>query len=754
MSLARSAPSGPGNRKARRAARAGEREATAFQRALERHHAGDRTSAETLYRQILTRDPAQAMVWSNLAAILTDAGRFEEAIAACEEALAREPDHLNAMINLAGARQNTGDFAAATEIYTRLLTRHPQRFDIRMSLSHALERLGRFDDAIAVYDAMIAMDPRNVEALKSRAEILRKIGRDRDAIEAFADVVRVEPDEASALSNLGVLRAMYSRDNDLDAAAELCMKAALLAPTSAPIINNLGIVLGLRGDYDNALLLLRQLIAEHPTFAAAHSNLGSVLGTLCKYEDASAAFRQALTLDPTMREPKVELTKTRRYLCDWSSYADDRATIRSLADQAANFLIVLMASSTSAQEQLNYSITAMTRLNAATRPRRSAATDVGRRRLRVGYMSADYKNHPVGRLVPDLIARHDRTRFEVFGYSLGASDPVPLRLRLMRSFDHFIDLHRLSDADAAKRMEMDGIDILIDLTGPTAGGRIGILALRPAPIQISFLGLPGTSGAEAIDYIVADRTLIPPTLDRFYSERVVRLPHCYQPSDGERRLLSPLPSRSDCGLPEEGFVFCSFNSPVKITPEVFAVWLRLLHAVPGSLLWIYATLDATKANLRARAREFGIAEERIVFAGNIPYEMYLTRMTCADLFLDTHPYGAGATANDALWAGLPIVTCIGETYVSRMSASLLTTMGLEELIHDTIESYEACALRLARDPQALRALREKLSTAKAGSPLFDMARFTHDLEAAYIDMAERSARGEQPRSFDVLPAGQ
>ncbi|VVB43180.1 hypothetical protein RHAL1_00593 [Beijerinckiaceae bacterium RH AL1] len=720
---------------------------TLFQSALAHHQSGDFVGAEHGYRALLAIDPSQAMVWSNLAAVLHETGRNAEALQACREALRRVPDHLNAQLNLATAQQSLGDFAAAASTFEAILTRHPQRADLRASLAFALERCERGDEAVAIYDRLLEANPHDVKLWKAKAEAAQRLRRRPEAIAAFAEVVRLKPDDPSALSSLGILRAMHSIDNDLDDAAALCIKAAMLEPSSGPIVNNLGVVLNMRGEWENALLVLRELVAQQPTFAPAHSNIGSILSSRSRYDEAQDAFEEALRLDPDLSSAKIELTKIRRHLCDWTTADADARTIRGMAGDGTNFMIVLMAVSASGAEQLAYARSAMAGYQ-GRRPRRAMAP-VESRRLRIGYISADFRDHPIGHLMPDVIRYHDRERFEVFGYSLGAAEMVPLRARFAAAFDHFIDLDKISDADAATRIVRDQIDILIDITGPTAGSRFDILAERPAPVQVSFLGLPGTSGSDAYDYIVADHFLVPDGSQRFFSEAVVRLPHCYQPSDTARAPLAPLPSRAQCGLPEQGFVFCSFNSPVKITPEMFDVWMRLLHAVDGSVLWLYCKADRAKRNLLARAAERGIAPERIVFAPALAFEPYLTRMTLADLFLDTHPYAAGATCNDVLWVGVPVVTCVGETYVSRMAGSLLSTLGLDDLVTTSLEAYERIALRLARDPEALRAVRDRLAAARADSPLFDMPRFTRHLEAAYAGMAATASDGREPAAFDV-----
>ncbi len=722
---------------------------TLFRHAVERSKAGDRVAAEALYRGILVLDARFAMVWSNLAALLVDDGRLDAALAAGREALALEPGLLNAQLNLAKVYQRRAMTSDLVAILRSVTERHPHRFDLLRSLAEAFTRAARPEEALAVHDRVVVADPDDVDSLFAKADVLKTLGRIEDAIACLGAVTGLRPDHAVALSNRGILMALHSLSNDLDEAASLCLRGAMLEPGNAGILNNLAVVLQIRGDTENALLVLRQLVAQDPGFAPAYSNIGSLLAQKAFYDEAEDAFLRALAIDPSLVEPRIEMTKVRRHLCDWSQSEADEATIRDLNGGTTNFLIAFMALSASGEEQLAYARRAMAK--PASSPTRAGQhkNAFDPRRLRIGYLSGDFKEHPVGHLVPDLIALHDRARFDVIGYSLGADDGSTLRRRLAGLFDRFVDLDRTSDVAAATTILDDRIDILVDLTGPTANGRFGILSLRPAPIQVSFLGLPGTSGTDRIDYIIADRFLVPPGHERFYHERVVRLPGCYQPCDTARRTPDPRPSRTACGLPEWGFVFASFNNTMKISPEVFDTWMRVLGAVEGSVLWLYARTEKAKANMLDRARRRGIAGDRLIFAGAVPFASYLGRMTCADLFLDTFPYAAGATCNDALWIGLPVLTRVGETYVSRMGGSLLTALGMPDLVTETLGDYEREAIALARDPERMRALRERLARARATSALFDMPAFAASLETAYARMAREARSGRAPAAFDV-----
>jgi predicted O-linked N-acetylglucosamine transferase (SPINDLY family) len=372
-------------------------------------------------------------------------------------------------------------------------------------------------------------------------------------------------------------------------------------------------------------------------------------------------------------------------------------------------------------------------------------------RIRLGYLSADFRQHAVAMLVAGLFAHHDRQEFEVIGYSAGPNDGSDIRSRLAASFDRFIDISELSDRASAHLIHADEIDILVDLTGFTRYTRTGILAYRPAPIQVNYLGYLGTTGATFIDYIVLDRFVAPAEQQPFYSERLVYLPDCYQCNDNKRVIAEHTPSRPECDLPEESFVFCCFNNSYKITPVFFDVWMRLLHAVPTSVLWLLDTNPWAKSNLRREALARGIVAERLVFAPRLAAPLHLARHQVADLFLDTLPYNAGTTASDALWAGLPVLTCAGETFAGRVAGSLLRAIGLGELVTTSLEEYEALALRLAHEPALLARLRARLAKNRLTHPLFDTERFTRNLETAYRRMWEMQTAGEPPTAFSVDP---
>jgi predicted O-linked N-acetylglucosamine transferase (SPINDLY family) len=373
-------------------------------------------------------------------------------------------------------------------------------------------------------------------------------------------------------------------------------------------------------------------------------------------------------------------------------------------------------------------------------------------RIRVAYLSSDFRDHPVMVLAAGLFEHHDRTRFETTAVSFGLDKPNPMRERLRAPFDRFVDAHAMSDEEVAKLLRELEIDIAVDLNGFTDGSRPNVFARKAVPVQVNYLGYAGTLGREDYDYIVADRFVIPEESQTHYSEKVVCLPDTYMVNDAGRRISERALSRAEAGLPEQGFVFCCFNNSYKITPEVFDIWMRLLKEIDGSVLWLSLTNSSAPKNLRREAERRGIAADRLVFASRVASnEDHLARLRHADLFVDTTPYNAHATSCDALWAGVPVLTCAGESFASRVAGSLLSAVGLPELITGSLADYEALALKLARDPALLAALRQKLARNRDNHPLFDTARFTRHMEAAYTVMWERVQRGEPPRSFAVAP---
>lgn len=512
------------------------------------------------------------------------------------------------------------------------------------------------------------------------------------------------------------------------------------------------------GDFAGAEAALRREIELHPESANAHNTLGVALVRQGKHEQALAAFLAALRIDPAHAEARRNGAVARSQLvwdlislCRWDEAAPHIAALRAGVRQGtlAASPFTMIAVSPSAEEQLRCAVQqvreqGLDRVAPVARRRLARAA-----RIRLAYVSGDFQEHATAKLAARLFELHDRSRFELCAVSYGEDDGSPMRRRLRAAFDRFVDVRGESDGDAARIIADAEAAIAIDLKGHTPSARPGILAARPAPLQVSYLGFPGTTGAPFIDYLLADAIVVPPAEERFYSERIVRLPHCYQVNDATRQLAPRTPSRAQAGLRDDDFVFCCFNHAYKITPEIFDIWMRLLRNIPHARLWLLEDETAASANLRAAARSRGVDSVRLIFAPRLPHDEHLARHRVADLFLDTLPCNAHTTASDALWAGVPVLSCTGTTFAGRVAASLLSAIGLPELAVASLGEYEALALALANDRGRLAAVRERLARNRLEKPLFDSDRFRRGLEAAYETMWEMHLRGEARRSFSV-----
>ncbi len=725
-----------------------------FAKAIDHHKAGRLRDAEKLYRQICELQPAYAESWSNLGLTLLARGVPDEAAAACRRAISINPRYADAYLNLAAALQMSQAFDETADVYRQVIPLLPARADLWNNFGVILTITGRLAQSVLAFREAIALKPDSAEAHFNMARGLATLGWTDEAIKTYRQVLALEPNHAAASSNLGTLLAAAGHFAE---AAAMSLRAAALAPDNAEVFCNLGVVMQRQGRVAEAVAAYEKALAIKPDYAAALGNLAAGLQEQFKFDEAASALKQAIAIKPDFDTAMVELIKIRRHICDWSEYdADHHKLIDFIAQKKdAIFMLLLMSFPSTPAQQRDCARLAMKRLNEsgarlgpATEARLEAKSSG---KIRVGYLSTDFRDHPVGRLLPELFARHDRDKINVIGYALGVEDAGVLRGRIRQACDSFVDLHQMPDLEAARRIQADGIDILVDLTGPTIGSRQEILALRPAPVQVSFLGWPGSMGADFIDYVIADPFVVPREQHMFYTEKVVHLPDCYQPSDPQRPVPSAIPTRAECGLPEDAFVFCSFNNPNKITPEMFDLWMRLLLRVENSVLWLYCKSNQTIENLNLRARTHGVSADRIIYAPVAQYDAYLGRLRQADLFLDSYPYNAGATCNDALWVGLPVLTCAGETYVSRMAGSLLTAAGLPELVTYSLADYEALAIRLATEPDLLGDFKHRLIRGRATAPLFDMGRFAVNLERAYREIQDIRLAGEAPRFIAVEP---
>ena len=676
------------------------------------------------------------------------AGRIERAEALYRKALTKHPDHAEALHLLGVIAYQREQAEAAIELIERALPELQGLPEAHLNHGNALRAAGRFAEAADSYRRAIALEPDYGMAHSNLARALNDQGLFEAALESSTRALELIPDFLGA--NINHSAALLGLERLAEAVTAL-RRSLDLEPGRAATHHDIGEMLRALGRLDEAALSYRRALALQPDYAQAYCNLGSVLKTQGKLGEAISCFERAVAAAPGDPDALCHWFRERQNVCDWSGYRENEAKVRealaSHSSLGAPFTLLALSSTPADQLACARRFAAKIATPGAAelvRPPRKTGE-----RIRLGYLSADFRRHPVAFLIAELIERHDRRRVDVIGYSYGPNDGSAMRSRLAGAFDRFVDIEKMSHGQAAALIRADAIDILVDLTGYTGNCRPAIFARRPAPIQVNYLGYPGTMGADFIDYIIVDQFVVPTDQQPFYTERLVHLPHCYQPSDTTRQIAEPAPSRAECGLPETGFVFCCFNNSYKITPDFFDIWMRLLQAVPGSVLWLVAANALVRDNLRREALRRGVAVERLVFMTPVSLPDYLARLGLADLFLDTLPYNAGATANDALWAGLPVLTCAGETYAGRMAGALLQAIGLPELITASLDAYAALALRLAREPNLLGRLRAHLERNRHSLPLFDTVRFARDLEAAYRWMWETWRGGQPTAAFAV-----
>ena len=647
------------------------------------------------------------------------------------------------LLQRAARAHQSGDLAEAARLYSEVLRADPRHFPALYAMGYLHYQVGQFEQAQRIIGDAIRINPRSPDAFFSRGCALQRLNRPAEALVCFDRALALRPNLVEAHSNRGVVLMALNRNAQALESLEI---ALTLDPSSTGALNNRGCILENLGRHEEALVCFEKVIAKEPGFVDALINRGSALAALKRFEEAAADFEKALVIDPERPYARGNMIFYRMHACDWRKLAQDRAEIAAdlRAGKRVIYPFVNVALTSSMADQLQCA-----RILAANDAPPSPAPlwrgeRYGHDRIRLAYVSADFHAHATVALIAGVLEQHNRNRFEIIAISFGRDDRSAMRTRVMAAFDRFIDVRDKSDAEIASAMRQMEVDIAVDLKGYTQHHRSGIFAFRPAPVQASYLGYPGTMGAPYIDYLIADRIVVPNEHLPYYTEQIAYLPDTYQCNDSRRPIAESAPSRAAAGLPETGFVFCCFNNNYKIAPETFDIWMGLLREVPESVLWLLDdNRDATR-NLRREAQARGVAPERLIFAPRAGVEEHLARHRLADLFLDTLPYGAHTTASDALWAGLPVLTVLGESFAGRVAASLLHAVGLPELVADSLKTYETRALQLAREPGALTAVKEKLAANRDTQPLFDTARITRNLEAAYIAMWQRQQRGEPP----------
>lgn len=658
------------------------------------------------------------------------------------------PRCFDALHLLGVATLQQGAPAEGAALIRRALAIDPAQATAHANLARALLDLGQYAPALASCNRAVGLSPDLAAAWFSRADALRRLERYAEAVTSYDKALALQPDDAEGWNRLGTV---LLRLRELARARE-CFESALRhAPQYAVAHNNLGLALFELGLGAEAYAAFQRAVALTPNYPEALNNLGNAARLLRRNRDAVDAFERLTACAPQYPYAHGTLLQARLTDADWREFGALserlRGTVAAGGLAAAPF--VFLHACGAAQEQLRCA-QLHTAHTVPARPGVALPARAARDRLRVGYVSGDFGEHPVSYLLAGVIEAHDRTRFEPVAISWGRRDETGFRQRIEAAFEHFVDVTDSSDAQMLERVRELELDIAIDLTGHTRGSRTAVFAARAAPVQVNYLGLPATMGAPYIDYLIADRILIPQDHRPYYQEAVVWLPDSFQPQDTQRRAAA-VPGRSSLGLPDDALVLCSFNSTAKINPPVFDVWMRILAAAPRAVLWLIADQPTVAANLCREAAQRGIDPARLVFAGRVGYAEHLARYAHADLFLDSWPFNAGATASDALSQGVPVLTCAGDSFASRMAASLLMCLGLDELVTGTPGEYEARAVALLAAPQQLLRLKETLRAQRASHPLFSTDRYRGHLETAYLTMWERHVAGLAPAPFTVAP---
>jgi predicted O-linked N-acetylglucosamine transferase (SPINDLY family) len=708
------------------------------------HQRGDFAQAETSYRAVLEQSPDEPRALHFLGTLFLQTGNFAGAEKVLAHAAALpSADHLTYQ-NLGVAFMQLHRFDEAISAFDRALAVNPVYAKVHLQRGRALASLGRFEEAIANYRHAMAIDPTDARVPYFLGGASAALGRSSEAIAAYDSAIAMQPDFIAAFGNRGSLLLQLGRNQE---ALDCFDRALLLNDQIAEIHLNRGVALSNLGRLEEADTSYSAALALDPNCAHAYLNRSIMYAQLKHHEEALDACRKAIALNPDLPYGQSRYLSMSLQLGDWRDFEETRRMIFQQVEkgQPVQPLDLLLLPSSLAQQKKAAEQQVAGKTYSASPPARPQSRRAGR--LRLGYLSADFKDHPVAYLLTDTLDRHDRQNIEVFGLSIGADDGGAMRPRIRTACEHFHDMHQFSDQQIAEHIRTLDIDVLIDLGGHTSPACARLLSLRPAPVQVSWLGFAGTTGASHIDYLLADPVVAPAAHASFYSEKLVWLPDCYLPPSARPTGEAPI-SRAEAGLPPQGFVFCCFNNNFKILPEIFSSWMRILSAVDHSVLWLRSDSAVLEANLRREALARGVDPARVIFAPRVAAKTHFARLALADMFLDTLPYNAHTTAGDALWSGVPVLTVLGETFVSRVAASLLTAAGFADLIAPDLAGYEQRAISLARDPAQYKTLKARLGDIRE-RPIFDAGLFTRHLEAACRLMSERFWSGAAPASFAV-----
>ena len=703
------------------------------------------------FDRALQLDSGSVETWCNRGAALFELKRYEDALVSFDRVVALKPEFAEAHFNRAEVLAQLGRDHEAIDSYDRALALKSDQADWHNKRGSVLARAGQHPAALASYDRALALNPDHVGALMGRGVSLIALSRYADAVVDLNRLIDVAPKHVNALNSRGFALNKLNRVQEALATYD---RALGIDPDHVEALNNRGTVLSRLARHADAITLYDRVLAIDPNHSYARINRAKALQELGRYDEAIAEYERAGGSGQS--GCLSDLAQCLLVVCDWSRLSDlTGKCFEAAADPTKGFdPFTFLALDGNPQQQLacarNWACVQGIRAVQRNRPVRSLSMDP----LRIAYLSADFHSHPVAYLTAELFEIHDRKQFEVIGVSFSPDDGSAMRVRLEKGFDRFFDVSDKTDEQAAQLVRDLGAHIAVDLMGYTFNSRLGIFAERAAPIQASYLGFPASLGVTFIDYVIADRIVVPFEEQSSYTEKIVHLPDTFQANDSKRAIASRNFRRSEESLPDDAFVFCCFNNSRKFSAPMFDIWMRLLQRVTGSVLWLSRSNDFAVANLRREAEARGVNPRRLVFASpRREHADHLARIRLADLFLDTLPFNAATTASDALWVGVPVLSCAGTTYIGRNGASLLHAVGLPELVTTSLEDYEALALKLATDRTLLQSIRDRLARNRLSRPLFDSDRFRRHIEAAYLTMAAIWRQGNAPRSFSVVPIG-
>ena len=666
--------------------------------------------------------------------------RLDEAGVLYEQVLQSDPENFRAVYLLGIIALQKRDPGRAEGLLAGAAAIDPHSASAHNDHGRALMLLGRMDEALAAFDRAIAIKPNHSSAHINRGDVLSDLRRYEAAVASYDTALEFKPNSAVAHNSRG--NALFALERH-EAAADAYERAIALRADYSDAHNNRGNALHMLARHDAALASFNKAISLDPGYADWYASRAKMLGDLKQYRAAVADFDMAIRLKSEVKSLGGLRLFAKMHICDWSGRDADIALLVEGIERnepVVNPFILLALSDSAALQQRAAQVWAQ--LAYRDDPGLPAIVPLGRReKICIGYFSADFYDHATMHLMAGLFEAHDRSKFEILALSFGPDSQDEARRRLMACCDQFIDVRGKSDRDVALLARELGVDIAVDLKGYTKDGRPGIFACRAAPLQVSYLGYPGTLGATYMDYLIADRTLIPQGSRCFYSEKIIELPHSYQINDSKRAIADRVFTREEFGLPQSGFVFCCLNNNYKITPEVFDCWMRILKRVEGSVLWLFEDNPSAAAYLGQEALRRGVQPERLIFAKRMAKAEHVARHRAADLFIDTWPCNAHTTASDSLWAGLPVLTLIGEAFAGRVAASLLSAVGLPDLIAATPADYEQMAVALAGDAGRLADIKQRLIAGRGQAPLFDTQLSTRHLEEAFRQIFARHQDG-------------